>query len=422
MKDNTTKIPTGIFSSILHIWLEELKCAFKDQGVLMFFVLVPIAYPLLYSWIYTNEVVRDIPIAIVDQSHSSLSRKFIHHLDASPDVETKYFCASLNEAKQLVMQQQAKGIIIIPSDLETAVNRSQQAQITVYCDMSLFIAYKAIVQSATMVSMGIGAEIRGEKIPSITAKDADVNAHPMHIIDKPIYNTTGGYGNAILPGVLILIIQQTLLLGIGMAAGTARERNLNHQLVPFSKKHNGIMRIIVGKALCYFMIYALVSAYITMVVPRIFDFTTFASTYDLFWFMVPFILSVIFFGMTLSGVVRHRENVMLLVVFTSVPFLFLTGISWPQSSIPGFWQGFSWLIPSTFGVKGFLSISSMGATLQDVKSEYIYLWIQALVYLITTYVVYRFQFINAQKIAIEQLQTEKESKETTAEKEAENQT
>lgn len=101
--------------------------------------------------------------------------------------------------------------------------------------------------------------------------------------------------------------------------------------------------------------------------------------------------------MTLSCLVRYRENVILLVVFTSVPFLFMTGISWPQSNIPGIWQGVSWLIPSTFGVRGFLTISSMGGTLSEIEPEYQALWLQAGIYFITACIVYRYQIINARK-------------------------
>ena len=109
------------------------------------------------------------------------------------------------------------------------------------------------------------------------------------------------------------------------------------------------------------MIYCVMAAYVTMAVPYFFGFTMLAHASDLFWLLLPYLLAVIFFGMTVSCLVRYRENVMLLVVFTSVPLLFLTGASWPQSNIPGYWQGFSWLIPSTFGVRGYLRIASMGA-------------------------------------------------------------
>jgi ABC-2 type transport system permease protein len=85
--------------------------------------------------------------------------------------------------------------------------------------------------------------------------------------------------------------------------------------------------------------------------------------------------------------VRYRENVMLVVVFTSLPMLFISGISWPQSNISGFWQGVSYIFPSTFAIRGFVRMSSMGALLSDCVSEYIALWLLALVYLACSLVI-----------------------------------
>ena len=82
----------------------------------------------------------------------------------------------------------------------------------------------------------------------------------------------------------------------------------------------------------------------------------------------------------------------------------MTGVSWPQPNIPGFWQGVACLIPSTFGVRGFLRISSMGASLQDISVEYHALWIQAFVYLLTTCMVYRYQIAATRKRAFDHMQ------------------
>ena len=67
-------IKEGILD-IFYIWKDELKNVFKDEGVLIFFFLVPFAYPLLYSFIYNNEVVREAKMVVVDQSDSYLSRR-----------------------------------------------------------------------------------------------------------------------------------------------------------------------------------------------------------------------------------------------------------------------------------------------------------------------------------------------------------
>ncbi|MBF1385034.1 ABC transporter permease [Prevotella aurantiaca] len=391
---------SNLIVSICYIWWIEMKNTIKDEGVLIFFIIVPLLYPLLYSWIYNNEVVRDVPVVVVDQSHTATSREFIRMFDASPDVKVAYYCNSIPEAESVVGHQKANGILYFPEDFERTINRGEQAHVSIYCDMSLMLAYKAIYQTSLYVSLNIGKERQKEMIGTVTVRDEELRTQPLEVAEEPIFNVTGGYGNAVLPGVLILILQQTLLLGIGLAAGTARENNRYQDLVPISKHHNGILKIVLGKSFCYFMIYCVISAYITLAVPYIFNFTMLAAPADLIRLLLPYLLSVIFFGMTLSCLVRHRENVMLLVVFTSVPFLFLTGVSWPQSSIPGVWEGIAWLIPSTFGVRGFLRLSSMGGTFADIRTEVLALWSQAIVYFSITCLVYRYQIISARKHAI----------------------
>lgn len=374
-----------------HVWREEMRQVFRDEGVLIFFVLVPLAYPLLYSWIYNNEVVRDVPVVVVDQSHSHLSRQFIRECDASPDVRVVSHAGSLDEAEELVSRQVARGIYLIPADFAVKVNRMEQGVVSVYCDMSLMLTYKAIYQTAVAVTQSMGTELQVRASGNATDREDAVTTRPLAFDDVPIFNPAGGYGNFIIPAVLMLILQQTLVLGIGLAAGTAREDNRYGDLIPIHRAYRGVFRIVGGKSLCYLMIYAVMAAYLTMVVPRLFSFLTLVKGHDLLLFMIPYLLACVFFGMTVSCLVRYRENVMLLMVFISVPLLFLSGISWPQSNMPGAWQGVSWLFPSTFGIRGFARMNVMGATLSDVLPEVRYLWIQAAVYFSTACLVYGYQ-------------------------------
>ena len=371
-----------------YVWRQEIKQIVHDEGVLIFCVIVPLVYPLLYSWIYNNEVVREVPVVIVDQSHSQQSRQFIRMVDASPDVRVLCYAADLDDAQSLVSRQVAKGVYLIPADFATNLNRMQQGVVSVYCDMSLMLAYKAIYQTSVAVTQAMGAEIQRKVSGNYTAREDLITTRPLDFEDVPIFNPAGGYGNFIIPAVLMLIIQQTLILGIGLAAGTARERNRYSDLVPINRCYGGIYRIVTGKALCYLMVYAVMSAYLTLVVPRIFSFIALIQWQDLLALMLPYLLACVFFGMTVSCLVHYRENVMLLVVFISVPLLFMTGVSWPQSAIPGFWQGVSWLFPSTFGVRAFVRMNTMGGVLSDVVPEIRYLWIQAAAYFGTACLVY----------------------------------
>ena len=106
-------------------------------------------------------------------------------------------------------------------------------------------------------------------------------------------------------------------------------------------------------------------------------------------FALPYLTACIFFAMTASIAIRNRETCMLLFVFTSVPLLFLSGISWPGAAMPEFWRYFSYIFPSTFGINGYVRINSMGATLNEVAFEYQALWIQTGIYFLTTCLVYQ---------------------------------
>ena len=379
-------------TDVLYIWWQEMRQVVKDEGVLMFLVVVPLGYPVLYSWIYNNESLHETPVAVVDHSHSALSRQFIHDCDATPDVDVKYYVQDLDEARSLVSRQLVRGIYLIPSDFASRISRGEQAVVSVYCDMSLMLAYKAVYQTAMVEAGRLGAGLSIKKAGNFSAHEDAITAQPLLVDDVAMFNPSGGYGSCVLPAVLMLILQQALALGIGMSAGTARERNRNGLLIPDDAPHyHGAYRVVWGKALCYGMMGTVAAAYLSMAVPRMFSFPQLADGWTLFVMLLPYTLACIFFGMCVSSLVRYRENVMLLMVFVSVPLLFLTGVSWPQSSIPGMWQGVSWLFPSTFGVRAFIRVNSMGASVSQILPEIRILWIQAAVYLGLACVVYSYK-------------------------------
>ena len=349
-----------------------------------------------------------MPVAVIDNSNTALSRQFIRTVDASADVHIQSHCADMEEGKNLLKETRVYGILYIPESFSKDIASGKQTTVSIYCDMSGLLYYKSMLLANTAVSLDMNKDIKITRSGNTTERQDEITAYPIEYEEISIFNPTTGFAAFLIPAVLVLIIQQTLLLGIGLAAGTAREHNRFKDLVPINRHYNGTLRIVLGKGLSYFMVYILVSFYVLFVVPRLFSLNQIGQPESLVLFVAPYLAACIFFAMTASIAIRNRETCMLIFVFTSVPLLFISGISWPGAAIPPFWKYVSYLFPSTFGINGFVKINNMGATLSEVAFEYKALWIQAGIYFITTCLVYRRQIMMSRKHAIEKYRELKE--------------
>lgn len=382
-----------------HDWNEifrsELHTIFHDAGVMIFFLLVPLGYPLLYTFIYNEEVIREVPVAVVDDSRTSLSRDYLRKVDATADVDIRYRCADMDEARDLVRRREVYGIIEIPEDFSNCIRRGEQTSVAIYIDMSGLLYYKAVLTANTNVSLAMNADIKATRSASTTDRQAEVSAQPLRYEEVSLFNPQNGFASFLIPAVLMLVIQQTLILGVGMSAGTLREAGRLGKLRPAMQRPGGLMRIILGRGAAYLLIYIPVTVYVLGVVPHLFRLNALGDPLTLSIFAFSYLMACISFAMALSSILRHRETVILLVVFTSVPLLFISGVSWPGSAIPAFWRYVSYLFPSTFGINGFIRIDNMGAGLAYVRTECIMLWLQAFLYFFVALTMYRRNIIRS---------------------------
>ena len=383
-----------------YIWKDELRNVFKDAGVMIFFFLVPFVYPLLYSFIYNNEVVHEAKMVVVDQSDSYLSREFTRRVNATPDVEVVGVCPDMAEAKKMLDEKKAYGILLFPPDYSKDLHEGRQTTVSLYCDMSALLFYKAFLLAATEVSLDMGKELRMHNNPSSTDKMDQITVDPIPYESVALFNSQNGFASFLVPAILILVLQQTLILGIGMLGGTAREKNRFHSLVPICRHFNGTLRIVFGKSLTYLLLYVVVCIWVLAIVPKLFSLPQVGEPLTILLFLLPYLFACIFMSMTLSGFMTSRESPMF--VFTSVILLFISGVSWPEAAIPPFWKVVGYLFPSTPGIQGFIRINTAGASLHEVAHEYRVLWIQAGVYFILSCIIYRYQIIRSRKMIIKQ--------------------
>ena len=356
-------------------FVDEIKRIFRDPGVVLIFIVATLIYPLIYKTIYWNEQITDVPVAVVDLSNSSESRAFLHKWNATPDVKLCYQCTSMAEAEQLLRDQKVHGIIYIPRDFASQLaDPFGKAHISLYCDMSSFLYMKAIYLSCNQLML---ESMRTVQIDRYQQMGIDKEFAWALVQDAPytetaLFTPTGGYGSFLIPAVLVMILHQTLFFGICMLGGTAREENIDRYS----------FRSLFGRAGAYFVVYYTLAAIVLGFYPRLLDIPHIGSIGDILLFNVPLILSIIFFSLCVSVFIRNRESGLVLLISSSLIFLFMAGISWPKEMIPDPWWYLACCIPYTWGAHGFIHMNSMGASLAITGNEYIALWILTGVYML----------------------------------------
>ena len=358
---------------------------FGNTGVLLIIFVAGVGYPLIFNGIYTQENLYDVPVAVVDDARCEESERFIHKMDATPEIEVRYEASSMAEAKHLMANRKVNGIIHFPSDYGERLARLETARVGVFCDMSSFLYYKSVFMGAnfTMLDEMKQIEFTRYGLTGITGEQANTLVNPVGYDDVKLFVPGGGFTSFLIPALLILVIQQTLFFGVGMLGGAAREEGAELSAVPARLRRRHYDRVVLGRAMAYTVIYSALVAVDLFLIPRLFNLPHIAQVDQLALFLLPFLLSVCFLSISCASLFRHRESGIITLVFSSIILLFLSGFAWPQSSMPDFWRHFSYLFPSTHAVQGFVRMNSMGATLHEVSFEYLMLWALTLVYFVT---------------------------------------
>lgn len=370
---------------------DELKIIFRDSGAVLILLIAVTIYPLVYSIAYKNNVVREIPVTIVDLDNSQLSRQLIRMVDATKEIAVAQETGNMNEAKNLFWDGSSRGVIMIPADFEKQLLKGNQTHVSIYCDANYFLIYKETLTGAIQAAgtLSAGVEIKRLIASGIRPEAAMQQRDPMKLNIYQLYNPSGAYGSYVMPGLILIILQQTLLVGIGMIGGAKKERGHAMISIEAARRRKTIFPVVFGKAMAYFVIYLFNILFTQIYLFKWFGFPAKGDFTDICLLMIPYIFSVIFLGLAISLLLRRREHSIMLMVFLSPVVLFLSGMSWPESSLPPVVYRLAHIFPSTSMVPAFLRIRTMGATLADVRPELIFLLGQMVVYGLLAILSYR---------------------------------
>ena len=347
------------FHDMWNIFTQELRLIGRDNGVMLIFCFAGLVYPVLYNYIYRDGVVDDMSVAVVDLSHGSYSRRYVQKFDATRECAVAYDCVSMAEAEQLMKEQKVHGILYIPSDFDARLERGEQATLGTYADMSTFLYYKNMTIASNLVMLD---EMPASKL--------------VRYEDTRLYNPNISFTMFFIYMALMMILQQVMFYGSSTLAGTMREEG--RSFAQLCGGH-GVGRVVLGRGSAYFLIFLFLGAYGAVLVPYLFHLPQHADWWDLMILLAFFVADIVFFSFTWSSGITKRETVLVLLLFVSPIAVFLTGFTWPTENFPLVWRLVSYVFPTTFGCRAYMTLTQTGS-LSAIAPEIEAMTIQTAVY------------------------------------------
>lgn len=371
--------------SFLDVFVCELKRIFSDVALVLTIIGGVILYSFLYPQPYVNQNVTSLDISVVDFDKSDKSRDLIFKLDSTPQIEVVKVDVSESDAKESLLKGEIKGIVVIPPKFKKSLALHKTPTITVGVDNSYFLIYGGVLEGAmkSILTQSVTLKVTNllkNQVPINQAKKV-YTPYSLNIIN--FFNPQNSYTQYVIPAVFVLILQQTLLIGLGILGG-----GINDSL---AKKEDGYFRVapIWMMILSRFIIFGFIF-FINMLFYFGFSFEMFGVTHlasikELLTFGVMFLLASISFGIFLGSVFSYREMATPLILFSSLPLVFSAGFVWPKEALNDVVIYLSMLVPSTPAIDGFLKLNQMGATLDMVMDDYAILSLQAIIYIFLGY-------------------------------------
>ncbi|HVD73251.1 MAG TPA: ABC transporter permease [Xanthobacteraceae bacterium] len=361
--------PRGIGGAFAAEWRRVLAI----RGAFILLVIAPLIYGLYYPQPYLSQILRKVPIAVVDNDLSELSRGIVQTLDASGAVRVAVQADTLAEARAALDRGEAFAVVGIPPGTQRDVLKGITAHLPIYADATyLFIFRSTGTGIATAIdTLSSELAVGGARTDGSLVKASLAAQSPADILLQPVFNPVGGYASYIVPAAFVLILQQTLLIGAAMLTGVA-----------LAQARGGAFASVLGRGIAHLTIYLPALALYFIVLPRVYGFSALGNPLQLLALASLFILATSFMGQAAGAWFKRPETPTLIFLATSLPQFFLAGFSWPREAIPAPVLAAGYIFPSDLAIDGIVRIGQLGASLWEVARDWRGLWGLAIGYFV----------------------------------------
>ena len=373
----------SIFLRLLKITTTEWSLFFKDPAAILILVVAGFLYSIYYPLPYLHEITEKVPTGVVDHDKTDMSRQIIRMSRSMQQIEVTEIYENAEEAQKDMAAAKIYGYLEIPQGMEAEIRKGNNGTLGVYAHGAYLMLYSNVATAFSTAAATVGATIEVKRLGAkgYSAKQGMAIRDPLPVRFLTMFNGIGGYGAYVVPAVLMIVLQQTLLIGICTLGGPRKNRHFHSLRGKEISENEPLLFRYFGRSVAYLFHYLVFILFYHAIIYWLFDFPRHGNVFVMFVFAMAFFGAVINMGMWIAQFFSRRETGMQILVCVAIPFLFMAGFSWPRESMPLWIQSIGYFLPSTYAVPGWIAIENMGATLFEIRHYIFHLYGLSIFYL-----------------------------------------
>lgn len=359
------------------VW-RETEIIRHDRNIIIVLLLAPVVYAFFLGTIFTNKTETNVPIVIIDNDRTVISRSLIRSLDSHQLLQVTETATDFELAKADIIESRAQAIVYIPRNFEGALKSGQAVNLEIYLNTARFLPSNDINKAVSEVALTMAAGVRLKyfQTKGMGTEQAKELVQPLTGDIRSLFNVTESYGDFLLPGLFILILQQTLLFGLSLSVAREREMKTLADLNTMSGESSLVG--VLGKGAPYFLLYGAYTILSLVVFFSLFNLNVLGSMSALAVLMTLFLIAIIGFAVFVSSFFKQEIQALQFLVFSSMPLFLLSGYSWPVWAMPWPLRALTQLLPSTPLFQAFVRVTQMGAGWHQILPDLLHLLILAI--------------------------------------------
>ncbi|MGO6730404.1 ABC transporter permease (plasmid) [Rhizobium ruizarguesonis] len=322
---------------------------FRRRPFLLFLTTVlPLLLMGLLAAVFSAGLATRLPIAVLDQDGTDLSRQIIRMVDASQDTSVALAVSDLAEGRQLILSGEVHGLLMLPRNLERDVLSGRRPEVVFFYNSQTMttgnLVLRGVNAAVPTVAAGIRLSLRTAQGEPVDAAQAALAPVPVQV--NPLFNPTLNYAHfllaALMPSVLQVVIITTMAYSLGLDVES------RHRLRILRRLGGGLWPALAGKILPYTLIFLAVLGIADLVLFDLLDMPLRGNRWLLLMAGTLFILASQFIGVVLALLLRPMASAISIGSLLAAPAFGFMGIGFPRIGMNDFAYYYGQMIPGTW--------------------------------------------------------------------------